>query len=414
VEDALGRKVGRPFTVPFQPEMLAVVLLEMAQEAGVHMMLQTHFSHVVEPGPEPRGVVVVNKSGPQAVLARSFVDASSEADLAAACGAPCRLNVNSSWGLLMRLGSVDLDRVIETVLALDPDERWPEFDQWLSKTLGRPVEELRQDGYWSGLLDPVKFGHWPGGRTGEGWCREAQDWIRQRWEVEGVFYNLELRIFRRLLKQAVDNGDLRLVKKFEGFGELRLNWDGFAGGGWGPGVVLVNACHTMRGFDATNGEHVSRAEVEARKYCVEIANFLKKYVPGFEQSFLIDMAWQNCPRHVRMIEAEYELTAEDISGPGRDFPDTIYLFPDGRGSAQAHKIPYRILVPKRADNILVAGKCAGGASRARSIPSCMAMGQAAGTAAALMARHGVTNRELDIHLLQTALRENGVILELGT
>ena len=75
------------------------------------------------------------------------------------------------------------------------------------------------------------------------------------------------------------------------------------------------------------------------------------------------------------------------------------------------QIPYRVLVPKKVDNILVAGKCASGARFYRSIPMCMAMGEAAGTAAVLMAERGVANRDVDIPLLQEMLRAQGVILE---
>jgi len=414
VEDTLVGKLGQPLTVPFRPEILSHVLSRMAQEAGVRIMLHTHFSHLLGDSARPQGFVVVNKSGPGAILAKAMVDASGDADLAAAGGAPCT-KPDTSWGLLMRLGNVDLQRVMDMVLQLRPWEPWPEFGQWLSRQVGKPLEELQRDRYWSHVLDPVTFGHAPKDSPDDTpFTPKKLKWIKDRWEKEGVFYNIELPLLRHLLKQAVDAGDLQLVKKIEGFGEMRLNWDGFAGGAWGAGVALVNSCHAMAGFDGTNGEHVSRAEIEGRIYCLEIAHFLRKYVDGFQASSLIDMGWQFVPRHARMIEGEYQVTQEDIQGAKR-FPDAIFLVGSGGVTARYGdfgQIPYRALVPKKVDNILVAGKCASEARLFRSIPCCMAMGEAAGAAAMLMAKHGVANRDVDIPLLQETLTEQGVILDM--
>ena len=412
VRDSLIGKLGQPLTVPFRPETLALVYTAMAREAGVRIMLHTHFSHLLGDKVKPKGLVVVNKSGPGAILAKTIVDASGDADVAAAAGAPCT-KPDTSWGLLMRIGNVNLQRVMSMLSGLRPWEPWPEFEQWISQQVGLPLEEMRRDRYWNKVLDPVQFGHAPHDSPEDtAFTSKMMQWIKDRWEAEGVFYNLELVLLRPLLKQAVDAGDLSLVKKIDGFGELRLNWDGFAGGAWGPGVALVNSCHAMAGFDGTDGEHVTRAEIEGRIYCREIAEFLKKYVDGFQASSLIDIGQQFVPRFARMIEGEYEVTAEDLRSAQR-FPDAIFLYGSG-GSRYGDyaQIPYRALVPKGVDNVLVAGKCASGASRFRSIACCMAMGEAAGAAAALMAKEGVANRDVDVSLLQETLTQQGVILDI--
>ncbi len=412
IEDTLKGKLGIPFTVPFQPELLSIILLEMAQEAGARIMLQTHFSHVLGQAPRPRGFVVVNKSGPEAILADVMIDASGDADLAAVAGAPCVKDTQSSWGLLMRLGNVNFDKVIDMVSKLKPWEPWPEFTQWLSKILKKEPGELKADQYWNHIVDPVKFGHAPMKNYDDKmYSPEKLKWIMDRWEKEGVFYNIEFGIIRHLLRAAVDNGDLFLNKKIEGFGEIRLNWDGFAGGAWGAGVSLINACHVMGGFDGTDGNHVSRAEIEARKGCFEIANFFKKYVPGYKKSYIIDMAQQTIPRHARMIQGLYEMKYEDIV-KGKSFDDAVYLFHGVGMPGEPAGVPFRILVPKNLDNILVAGKCASGANYVRSQPSCMAMGQAAGIAATLMLKEGVANHQLDISKLRECLRKDKVILSV--
>ena len=411
VEDTLIGKLGQPFTVPFKPEALAGVLTDMALEAGVQIMLQTHFSHILGDRSQLAGIVVVNKSGPGAVIAKTFVDASGDADLAAAAGAPC-IKPDTSWGLLMRIANVDFDRVMAMLSQLKPWERWPEFDGWLAAQVGRPLSELQSDRYWSKILDPVGYGHAPKDSPDDtSFSPKKMQFIMDRWESEGVFYNLELPLIRHLLKQAVDAGDLALIKRVEGFGELRLNWDGFAGGAWGPGVALVNSCHAMAGFDGTNGAHVSRAEIEGRTYCREIAAFLKKYVEGFEESSVVDMGVQFVPRFARMIEGAYEVTPDDLENERR-FDDVVFLYKfGGERYGDYAQIPYRVLVPQGVDNLLVAGKCASSARYFRSIACCMAMGEAAGTATALMAEQGVANRDLQVSLLQERLVSQGVILE---
>ena len=82
--------------------------------------------------------------------------------------------------------------------------------------------------------------------------------------------------------------------------------------------------------------------------------------------------------------------------------------------ADHYEIPYRCLVPRQVDNLLVAGRPISadheGAASARVIPPCYATGQAAGTAAALAAGEGVTPREVEVELLRTRLREQGAIV----
>lgn len=114
---------------------------------------------------------------------------------------------------------------------------------------------------------------------------------------------------------------------------------------------------------------------------------------------------------LEMVEGEYTLTWEDVNGLGGRFEDAIYLYPGGGIPGFPRRVPYRIMVPKKVENLLVAGKCASGAVYVRSIVSCMAMGQAAGTAAALASRKGVSPQRIDIKDLQASLRRQGVILE---
>lgn len=165
------------------------------------------------------------------------------------------------------------------------------------------------------------------------------------------------------------------------------------------------------------------AEVEGRRQMIELVGFLKGKVSGFENAHLLMSGSQIGVRETRRIIGEYVMTGEDIL-EARKFTDVIgrgsypinIHSPTGEGTlikrpppGTSYDIPYRCLVPKNIDNLLVAGRCVSSTHEAqaaiRVIPIVVAIGQAAGTAAALAARLNVPPRELDVSLLQKTLRE---------
>jgi len=167
---------------------------------------------------------------------------------------------------------------------------------------------------------------------------------------------------------------------------------------WGHGPHFYDA-------DGLDVRDLTRVEVESRRRIVAAFKFFKKHIPGFEKAFLIDIASQIGVRETRRIIGEYILTKEDEM-TGRDFEDNI-----ARG---IFGIPYRCLIPKNVDGLLVAGRCISTTHEAqgaiRNIPPCMITGQAAGTAAALSVREKVNPQELNVGLLQETLRKQGVRL----
>ena len=138
-----------------------------------------------------------------------------------------------------------------------------------------------------------------------------------------------------------------------------------------------------------------------RKQAWNVAEFMKKNIPGFENAEMLDIAVRVGVRETRKIIGEYILTGEDLES-GVSFKDAIaiYDFPmdihGAVGKEETHSwglidkvydIPYRCLIPTKVENILVAGRCISSDSRAhgstRSMPCCMATGEAAGVAASL-------------------------------
>jgi len=184
--------------------------------------------------------------------------------------------------------------------------------------------------------------------------------------------------------------------------------------------------------DCTDARQLSWAEVEGRRQIVDFFQFLRSSAPGFENAYILEIAPQVGVRETRRIVGEYQLTEEDVL-QCVDFDDTIgvngwpieahvagdVLFkwqdiPRVRGF---NHLPYRMLLPQRIDNLLVAGRCASmthmGQSAARVSGACFVMGQAAGTAAALSLAAGCRPRDLGTQALQQRLAQDGAELGRG-
>ena len=196
-----------------------------------------------------------------------------------------------------------------------------------------------------------------------------------------------------------------------------------------PGEWRANMTQVTRDgapVDGTNTDHLTVAEVVGRRQAVEAARFLREQVPGFERSYLQEIAPQVGIRETRRIVGRYVLTADDVVG-ARDFPDVVGCngWPIEKhvlggvewrpiGGRGFHHLPYRVLLPRGVTNLLVAGRCLSATqdaqASARVSGPCFAMGQAAGTAAALSLAAEVDPACLDVARLQAALRRDGAYL----
>ena len=183
--------------------------------------------------------------------------------------------------------------------------------------------------------------------------------------------------------------------------------------------------------NAINGlepDDLTRGEIDGRKQAVAAFEFLRT-VPGFESSYIVDLPPQLGIRETRRVVGGYQLSGEDVLGCAsfedsigvNGWPmevhvagDVIFKFPPIPESRGYNELPYRMLVPETIDNLLVAGRCASmtheGQSAARVSGACFAMGEAAGTAAALALRGNRVPRDIAIEGLQAALREQGAFI----
>jgi FAD-dependent oxidoreductase family protein len=181
--------------------------------------------------------------------------------------------------------------------------------------------------------------------------------------------------------------------------------------------------------DATDPVALTRAEIGGRRQVREYHRFLRDRVPGFENSVVVGTSPSIGIRESRRVVGDYQLSRADVLS-ARRFDDEIALCgapiedhgPGGETDWQyveggaVYGIPYRSLLPRGIDGLLVCGRCFSSThdahASARSMATCMAMGQAAGTAAALAASSNCLPRDVAAQRLRARLGDNGAILEL--
>jgi ribulose 1,5-bisphosphate synthetase/thiazole synthase len=340
---------GPDYWSPFDPESLKLLLDQMAEQAKVKVLFNAHVVGAIVKNGAIQGVFVESKSGREAILAKVVVDATGDGDVAAWAGAP--FEKGRSEDDLMQPASI-----IFKVHDLDRDQALLALREGRAKIAAAAKAR--------GELIPSRFG--PG----------SENMLRQ----DETYFNED----------------------------------------------------QMHRVDGTDVEDVTRCWTEIRKQIWQELDFAKKNVPGYEGTYLALTASLLGVRETRRIVGEYQLNGDDVLS-ARKFPAAVAryacyvdLHPVGTPGKESrlglkiaepgtsYDVPYRSLVPKKIDNLLVAGRCFSGThealASARPMPSCMAMGQAAGTAAALCADRGVAPRLLDAGLLRKTLIAQGVSL----
>ncbi|CAN7174577.1 FAD-dependent oxidoreductase [Variovorax paradoxus] len=326
---------------------------QLLLDAGVHLLFHAWAAAVVREGERIAALVVETKSGRQAIRANAFVDASGDADVAAFAGVPFEVG----------------------------------------------------DGHGSGLFPTTMF------RVGQ---VDAQAALAAVGEFKAINELME-RV------QAQKPGTYRFPR--EG-AILRPNIDPRE---WRANVTQIRnaAGRAMNGVDA---RELTEGELEGRRQIAEYFRFMKAEVPGFAHSAIVEIAPQVGIRETRRIEGLYALTGEDILSSA-SFDDSIginawpmEMHADGRiewafprdESRTYNQLPWRMLVPRSVDNLLVAGRCASmtheGQSAARASGGCFVMGQAAGTAAASLGA-SAKFAEVDVPALQKKLAADGADLD---
>lgn len=359
---------------PYDHELLKYVLIKMCEESGVRLLLHAFLTGAIADAKGVHGVTVYTKSGRRDLSAKVVVDASGDGDVAAFAGA--EFDYGGDQGqvqnvtLLFRLGNVDADRALAALQA------------------GNTA--LQGWGTWH---NKVTYGP----RLGE---------------TETSMLGFQARV------SAALGGETDAERKIIlAISSIR------------KGQAMVNLTRTTN-IDGTSDADLTRAEVEERKKAVEAVKALRRQkVPGFEDCYLLSTAVQVGIRESRRIVGEYVLTKDDVLACAR-FPDGIArgAYPidihDPKGGPHyftflkdggSYDVPYRCLVPKRLDKLVISGRAVSCDHEAlgtvRQQATTAGIGHAAGTAAALAVKHGVTPRRVDPVLLRRTLIEQKAYLE---
>jgi len=353
---------------PFDPEGMKILLFRMVQETGVQLLLHTWAVDVQTEGDRVTAVVIENKSGRQAIRPKVVIDCSADADVIAGAGAPFRKGRESDGAmqpvtLFYRIAGIDNDRM----------RQWMKANRQLLKDAPTDAEIDDSEAIaFLGMKDLIKEAM----ERGE-FPRDAAPRI--------LFYQLPQK-----------------------------------------DQVAVNVTR-LQGIDGTNANDLTRAEILTREQAWQVHTFLRKYVGGFEKSYILDTGVQVGVRETRHIIGDYTLTEDDVLS-NRAFADGIACGtfaidihpPDGEqqvftGSGKAvYEIPYRSLLPQGFSNLLAAGRSISAThtafGSARVMATCMGIGQGAGIAAALMVQQQQTSREIDIAEVRRRLLAQGQYL----
>jgi hypothetical protein len=358
--------------IRFNPELFKRTSTEMMLEAGVNMVARAMVTNVVREGGRVVGVRIENKSGPSELRAECLVDCTGDGDLAARAGARHELGrrgdgVTQPMTMLFFLSQVNVPRAVEAgVLTRQP---------W------NVVEPER-------LIGKVNS------------------------------YRLDLNPWTEALAKAIPEVPRITGTNFHDYGNGIFHTGNF-----------IHISH----LDGSNGEQLSRGETVGRTVVWRLVEFLQKNVPGFETVNLVQTATHLGVRETRRIHGHYYLTPEDAR-EARQFEDNIaqcgnlmdihdthasdYVTLDAGTQIEgglSYGMPYRCLLPQGVDGLLLAGRCVSGSREAQSsfrvMGTCMAMGQAAGTAAAMAARLGTIPRLLDPQALRARLSAAGAIVD---
>jgi len=360
-------------SICFDVPVFSWVANNMIKETGVKLFLHTLAVAPILENNSLKGIFIESKSGRQAILSRTVIDASGDADIAVRAGASYEKG--------------------------NPDNGFLQPSTLLFKASGVNMKKLMDDvdenpGNYH-LYDPPEL-----------------------WKYYRRGIRMDLSGCEKICAAATDAGDYDVPNPYVIFTCLP-----------GKGEILVNMAK-VKDIDGSSNLGLTKGEIEGRTNIRKVMSFLKKYIKGFENAYVDWIAPSIGIRETRRIIGEYILNEKDMISR-KKFEDRICMggryvdihdpTPDNTGESkyiifpEGYYIPYRCLVPKSIDNLLVAGRCisvnyvAYGSTRVMA--QCMATGQAAGTAAALSIKENISLRKINMTNLQDKLRKDGAILD---
>jgi ribulose 1,5-bisphosphate synthetase/thiazole synthase len=353
--------------VTIDPPVYRCLLAEMMVEAGVQVLFNASAESVYQgQSSKIEGIIVGAKGGRQLIQAKTIIDATGDGDVAVSAGAKFELGRKSDGKtqaatLLFILDGINFEE-LKNYLRANPSQMRTSVEtlEWAAYNV---------IGLWEFVKAATEAGEFPSGHS-------------------------------RVLMSTMPV----------------------------PTQMAINTTR-IESPDVITARGLSHTELTTQMQVLPLWRFFRKYVPGFQNCYIASIAHSVGIRESRHIVGEYTLTETDVN-QGALFPDVIgrggydidlhsptkgEKFPGRHSKTQPYDIPYRALVPQVVPQMLIAGRLISASHEAagsvRVIAQTMAIGQAAGTAAALALKAGVEPRNLDVRLLQQTLLDQGA--ELG-
>ncbi len=346
------------------PEEVKTTAWEIMDEAGVNVLCYTFVSDSIVENGEVKGVIIESKAGREAILAKTVIDCTGDGDVAFRSGVECHKGDKEGGmqppTLMYSMRGVEIQKLRDAICN-EPQK------------------------YDMDVMPPEQF------RTGHFITVGLRGCIKEAQEA-----GLNIPVARTILITGLKEDE-----------------------------IWVNMTR-VNGVDSTLPESYTKGEHDARKQMYVVAEYLRRFVPGFEKAWIETVAPFMGIRESRVIVGKYVMTAEDILQQ-KHFDDVIAVagYPVDIHHAKggdctmlfcddAYDIPYRVLVPEKIENLLVAGRCSSmnheAMAATRVMSTCMALGEAAGTAARIALAAGVKPSQVDVAEVQKALLANGAYL----
>lgn len=374
--------------VPWDIEAYKLAAMDLVLESGADLLLYTWVSEPLVRDDRLEGVIIENKSGRQAILAKVVIDATGDADVAARAGVPFVKGREQDGAMrpttvMGRIGNINL----------------PAFKHYIDS---HPDDFSQDDG------------------------RRVVDLDLGIVRIDGFFSIVEKAKRDGLMDPTLPINYLR----FSGVNPKEL---------MDRAVLICNSTRVYN-IDGTNAADVTKAELDGRKQLRDVVRVCRELLPGFEHSFLIDTSAYLGVRETRRIRGRHTLTYRDLE-EGRHFEDSVAVMTSvDYGNAEIHgpdyghegsksdewarklelklmrfEFPLGCMLTSTLRNLVVAGRCASMTHDvdkfARNMAPIGLQGQAAGTFAAVMADRDWN--ELPIETVRAALKESGVPVSLG-
>lgn len=347
-------------------EGFKVVADTLVEEAGIHPMLHRSFVAPVMDGNRVTGIITESKAGREAIRARRVIDATGDADVAHRAGAPTHLTPREQMmaaSVMFHIAGVDKRAFIDGVKA-----------------------------------DPQTYRDWEGNGA---------------WDIEtsGKEDDMFSPFLHKPFAQAIRDGVIP-----SNLSTLAGTWGAVHDTGE---MTYMNVVHLPE-VDGTDPDSMTRGEIDGRRQAMYAIEALRHATPGCTNARLRNFGMTLGIRDTRKIDAVYNMTELDVREQAR-FDDSIGIYPefiDGYGilvlptTGRYMQMPYRNLLPKRVENLLVAGRSSGGDrvshAATRNMSCCAVLGQGAGVAAAVSLHRSVEFADVDISAVQAELTRQGV------